>query len=111
MAHSIKPRIMYIEHKGDDLTGPARIGRVTFSNTGDTLYYQGKAFRSLKGQGFKANYFEVDSGDRYWISGPKRRGGDGLYATNVGTQIEEDVREEYWTEIRKRPERVKEAES
>ena len=31
MAHSIKPRIMYIECKGDSLTGPTRIGRVTFN--------------------------------------------------------------------------------
>jgi len=48
-------RIMYIENKGGEivkrysytdqlieggLTGPARIGRVTFSKTGATLYYQ-----------------------------------------------------------------------
>jgi hypothetical protein len=42
-------RIMYIECKSGDLTGPARIGRVTFSQTGRTLYYRGKKFQSLKG--------------------------------------------------------------
>ena len=27
----MRPRIMYIEYKGENLTGVARIGRVTFS--------------------------------------------------------------------------------
>jgi hypothetical protein len=103
MAHSIKPRIMYIEYKGNDLTGPARIGRVTFSKTGETLYYRGKSFQSLKGDGFKANYYDVETLEEYWISGPKKRGGDSLYATNVATEIDDDVREEYWIEIRKNP--------
>lgn len=48
---------MYIESKADGLAGPPRIGRVTFSKTGQTLYYRGDAFRSLKGAGFKANYY------------------------------------------------------
>jgi hypothetical protein len=103
MAHSFKPRIKYIEYKGNDLTGPARIGRVTFSKTGETLYYRGKSFQSLKGNGFKANYYDVETLEEYWISGPKKRGGDSLYATNVATEIDEDVREEYWIEIRKNP--------
>ena len=69
-----KTRIMYIECKAGELTGPARIGRVTYSKTGSSIYYGGKSFQSLKGKGFKANYFEVESGDEYWISGPRRGG-------------------------------------
>jgi hypothetical protein len=95
---------MYIECKGDGLTGSARIGRVTFSRTGDTLYYGGKAFQSSKGRDFKSNYFEVETGEEYWISGPKKNGQDALYATNIGAEIDEDVREEYWTKNRKLPE-------
>ncbi len=98
-----RTRIMYIECKADGLVGPARIGRVSFSKTGGTIYYAGKQFRSLKGRGFKANYYEVDSGDEYWISGPRRDGADALYRTNVRTQIDEDAREKYWTMIRKKP--------
>lgn len=49
----MKSRIMYIENKAEGLTGPARIGRVTFSKTGRTLYYKGRSFQSLKGEGFK----------------------------------------------------------
>jgi hypothetical protein len=61
------------------------------------------AFQSLKGSGFKSNYREINTGDEYWISGPRRDGADALYATNVPVPIDEDAREEYWTTIRKRP--------
>jgi hypothetical protein len=98
-----RSRIMYLEYKGDGLVGPARIGRVTYSKTGSTLHYGGKAFQSLKGSGFKANYFDVATGEQYWISGPRKDGADALYATNVSTEIDEDVREEYWSVIRKKP--------
>ena len=102
---------MYIENKsgGDSglkgLVGPARIGRVTFSKTGRSVYYRGKTFQSLNGNGFKANYYDVDSGEQYWISGPKKNGADGLYGPRP-TPIDDDVREEYWTLIRKQPERM-----
>jgi hypothetical protein len=94
---------MYIECKSGGLTGPARIGRVTFSKTGATLHYGGKSFQSLKGRGFKANYFDLETGEEYWISGPKRNGQDALYATNTKPDIDADVRDEYWTEIRGLP--------
>lgn len=93
---------MHIECKGGELTGPARIGRVTYSKTGATIYYQGKEFRSLKGAGFKANYYDVETGEEYWISGPRKDGHDALYASNVRTRIDNDVKEECWTQIRKR---------
>jgi hypothetical protein len=48
-------RIMYIECKAGGLTGSGRIGRVTFSKTGRTVYYRGQTFQSLKGRGFKSN--------------------------------------------------------
>jgi hypothetical protein len=101
-------RIMYIERKAGNLTGASRIGRVRFSKTGRTLYYGGLTFQSLKGAGFKSNYYCKKTGEEYWISGPKRPAGDGLYATNVRTEIDEDVREEYWRDIRRQPERINE---
>jgi hypothetical protein len=45
---------MYVENKSGQpagqsgVRGPARIGRVKFSKTGKSLYYNGKTFRSLK---------------------------------------------------------------
>lgn len=101
-------RIMYLECKAGALEGSARIGRVTFSNTGRTLYYRGRKLQSLKGAGFKSNYYCVETGEDYWISGPKRRGGDALYGGNTRIEIDEDVRQEYWRDIRRQPERVHE---
>ena len=96
------PRIMYIERKDESLNGPARIGRVTFSRTGCTIHYGGKSF--LKISGYKANFREEETGNLYWISGPKRDGKDRLYDSNIPIEIDEDVREEYWMQIRKKPE-------
>ncbi len=95
-------RIMYIEYKGDGIVGPARIGRVTFSKSGKSLYYRGRRFKTLKGRGFKANYYDVETGEEYWISGCKKDGTAALYSTTV--EIDEDAREEYWTKIREKPE-------
>jgi hypothetical protein len=96
-------RIMYIEEK-PGLAGQGRIGRVTFSKTGRTIYYRGRAFRSLKGQGFKANYYDIETDERYWISGPRNDGRDPLYPAVV--EIDDDVRVEYWKAIRDRPDQI-----
>src|SRR5579872_2486930 len=98
----MKSRIMYIENKGEGISGPARIGRVTFTKSGKSIYYRGRLFQSKKGSGFKANYFDAETGEGYWISGCKKNGEDRLYSGTV--EIDSDVREEYWTEIRKKPE-------
>ncbi len=98
----MKPRIMYIECKAESLNGPARIGRVSYSKTGKSLYYGGKTFQSLKG-GYKANYFDIETREEYWISGCRRDGIDRLYGGALPVEIDEDAREEYWVEIRKRP--------
>ena len=100
----MKSRIMFIEYKGDGLSGPARIGRVTFSKSGKSIHYQGKTFKSLSGGGFKSNYFDVETGENYWISGCRKDGRDALYNTEI--QIDEDVREEYWQEVRNLPESI-----
>lgn len=97
-----KTRIMYIEQKVDGIVGPARIGRVTFSKSGQSLWYKGQRYTTLAGQGFKSNYLNIETRERYWISGCKKDGTDALYSTTV--EVDEDVREEYWTQIRNRPE-------
>ena len=98
----MRSRIMYIEDKSAGLSGPARIGRDSFSKTGRTLYYGGRTFQSLKGAGFKANYYDVETGEHYWISGPRRDGADRLYGEAVPAYIDGDVRDEYWAQIRGR---------
>jgi hypothetical protein len=102
-----RSRIMYIESKAEGLNGPARIGRVTFNKTGRTLYYKDQSFQSLKGYGFKANYRENETGEEYWISGPRRDGLDRLYGKSaLVVEIDDDVREECWAEIHKKPELI-----
>ena len=63
-----KTRIMYIENKSSTLNGPAQIGRVIYSKTGKSISYKGRTFQSLKGSGFKANYFDIETGEHFWIS-------------------------------------------
>ena len=96
-----KTRIMYIEDKADGLNGPARIGRVTLSKSGQSLHYGGRTFQRLGGAGFKANYFDIETGAHFWISGPRKDGRDRLYdGSTKPVEIDDDVKDEYWTELR-----------
>lgn len=105
---------MYVENKsaGSDLPGvqgPARIGRVVYSKSLQSVYYRGRTLARYKG-GYKYNHYDVETHEHFWISGPRRDGEDGLYGAGP-TPIDEDVREEYWTQIRKLPERKHEKSS
>jgi len=99
---------MYVENKsaGSDLPGiqgPARIGRVVYSKSLQSICYRGRRLARAKG-GYKYNHYDVETHEHFWISGPRRDGEDGLYGARP-TPIDEDVREEYRTQIRKQPER------
>jgi len=93
-------RIIYIERKEAGLNGPGRIGWVKMSRTARSYTYKGKRYLKVK-SGYKYNCVEDGSGARYWISGPKKRGGDKLYGGVV--EIDDDARVEYWTKIRNCP--------
>ena len=93
---------MYIERKPDEISGEARIGKVSFSKTGRSMYYDGKEFLKIK-SGFKHNSIEIISGDEYWISGCKKKGTDTLHGSNKPVNIDADVQEEYWVTVRNRP--------
>jgi len=103
----MKSRIMYIERKAGALCGEACIGRVTFNRTGRTIFYREHVFRRIVGGGFKSNYIDEATGEDYWISGPKRRGGDRMYGSVIPVPVDEDVREEYWLNIRNSPAKIK----
>lgn len=97
----MRSRIMYIEDKSGGLVGPCRIGRVTFSKTGATLRYGGRSFQSLKGYGFKANYIDIETGQHFWVSGPRKDGADELYGRITQPEdVDADVAEEYWLKVR-----------
>jgi hypothetical protein len=92
---------MYIEDKSQGLNGPARIGRVAFNRNGKSLSYSGRTFQSLKGHGFKANYFDVETGDQFWISGPRKDDRDRLFdGSAVPVEVDADIAEEYWRDVR-----------
>ena len=90
---------MYIELKTDGLRGTGRIGRINFSKTGKTLYYGKRTLVQTKGSPLKVNYYDEESLEDFWVSGPKKDGSDSLFASQI--DIDEDVRDEYWTKIRK----------
>lgn len=77
----MKDRLIYVELKsGHSDNGPAWIGIAGASKTGATIYSNGKAFRSLKGSGISANFFDIETGDEYWISGIKKNNQDRHWA-------------------------------
>lgn len=97
---------MYVETRWpDNRIKSGRIGRVEFSRSGRTLYLDGKSFIAL-GMG---EFMESESRESRWFSGPRKDGNDrkGM-SRSVPIEIDEDVRVEYWTEIRRQPERAAE---
>jgi hypothetical protein len=96
-------RVMWIEYKGKEIVGPARIGWVTVRDKGKRLDYRGQSFRSLRGRGFKSNYYDLKTREKYWITGCRKDGANALYNTDV--EIDEDALEEYWVNIRKKPDK------
>ncbi|WP_219909591.1 hypothetical protein [Flavobacterium magnum] len=44
----MKSKVMYIENKTEGHHGPAWIGKVEFSKSGQTVYFDNKALKKLK---------------------------------------------------------------
>ena len=95
---------MYLELKNDGLRGEGRIGRVSFSKTGKTLYYHNRVLVKARAMPLKANFFDEETLEDFWVSGATKDGTDSLFAGRI--EIDEDVRAEYWTEIRSSPEKI-----
>lgn len=50
-------RLMFVENKKAPIDGHnARIGWVTFSRSGKTIYYRGRTLSRIKGGGARGNY-------------------------------------------------------
>jgi hypothetical protein len=98
--------IKYVEQKTDGLRGIGRITRVEHSKTGKTLYLEGRKLAPLAGFAFKANYYDEETFEEFWISNPRRDGNDSLFPATIS--IDDDVREQYWLEIRCDPSRISE---
>ncbi|MGB0525558.1 MAG: hypothetical protein ACPGJS_21455 [Flammeovirgaceae bacterium] len=96
-------QIMYLENKTSPSGGYARIGKVELSQSGTTLRYKGKAFKCLNKSLSQSNYFDIETGELYWISNCKKDGQDRENAERHPVYIDENIREEYWLQIRNQP--------
>lgn len=98
----MKSEIKYIELKsGFSDNGNAWIGLVSFSKSGKTIYFDGKAFQSLDGTGISGNYFDLESGDEYWISGVKKDMSDRHKFGGGQILVEKRILDEYLKSIGK----------
>jgi len=89
-------RLMYVENKNGSIDGAhGRIGWVTFSKTGLTVYYRGRTLRRLRGGGVSGNHVDVATGDEYWISGVKKTGSNAHWAESIKVRIDADARDAY----------------
>jgi hypothetical protein len=91
-----RTRIMYVELKsGHTDDGPAWIGRVVFSRSGQSIFYRGRELKRIKGGGVSGNYFDAVTGEEFWVSGIKARGSNRHWAGSGRVHIDDDVRGEY----------------
>lgn len=56
------------------------------------MYFHGKTLRHDRS--FDTNHVDVDSAERYWVSGPKRDRTDRRYS-NLPVHVDEDVTQAY----------------
>ena len=88
--------LRYIELKsGFGDSGPAWIGKVSLSRSKTTVYFNGRALKRAKGGGASGNYFDIESGEEYWVSGVKKNGQDRHWAGSGRVFVEASVVEEY----------------
>ena len=71
----MKSDIVYVERtNGSNHDGEAWIGKCFYSNSGLSIYFDGKGFKREKSH--NSNYYDLDSGELYWISKVKKNGQD-----------------------------------
>jgi len=87
-------RVMYVENKDGDIDGvPGRIGWVTFSRSGLTVYYRGRTL--VRARGVRGNHLDTETREEYWVSGVKKNGRDAHYAVAIKVAVDDDARAEY----------------
>jgi hypothetical protein len=88
-------RIMYVQLKTgyDTDRGPSWVGWVRFSKTWKTAYFHGRTLRRWPGMS-DANFYDVETEEEFWVSGPKRDRTDGRYAPNL-PDVDDDARRPY----------------
>jgi hypothetical protein len=89
-----KRRLMYVENKNGTIDGVnARVGWVTFSKTGSTVYYRGRELTKANMVG--GNFIDVETRETYWVSGVKKRGSNVHWAEPASVAIDPDAVEAF----------------
>ena len=89
-------KVMYIENKDGNIDGvEGRIGWVTFSQSGKSVYYRGRTLKRAIGGGIRGNFYDENTGEEYWVSGIKVRGSNQHWAEPINVRIDDDALEEY----------------
>ena len=70
-----------------------------FSKTGRTVYFNGKALKNLNVCGISGNYYDIENGDEYWISGVKKNGSDRHWAGGGKIMIDRNVVDIYLDQV------------
>ncbi len=87
---------MFLENKKGDIDGyKARIGWVSFSKSGNTVYYRDKKLSRIKGGGVRGNYCCNQTGHEYWISGVRKQGDNLHHAGATTFHVDADALDEY----------------
>lgn len=92
-------RIMYIQLKTGFNTdrGPSWIAWVRFSKTWRTAYVHGRTLHRVTGTAYAnqdANFYDVETHEGFWVSGPKRDRTDGRYSSQQPA-VDDDARAAY----------------
>jgi hypothetical protein len=92
----MKKQLAYIELKtGYSDNGPAWIGLVEFSKSGQTIYFDDKALKKQKISGNNSNHYDIETGNEYWVSGVKKNGQDRHWAGKGKIMIDKNSIEDY----------------
>lgn len=88
-------RLMYLESKNGFIDGErARIGWVTFSKSGRSLYYRDRHL--FMAQGVQGNFLDIETREEFWVSGVKKQGSNcHPCERRFNVVIDQDAKEEY----------------
>ncbi len=88
----MRSELKYIELKsGYSDDGPAWIGKVEFSRSNKSVYFNGHGFR---GNGHGSSV-DMETGETYWISSLKKNGADRHWAGKGKIMIDKKIVDEY----------------
>jgi hypothetical protein len=90
----VPDRIMFVQLKTGFPTdqGPCWVCRVSFSKSWRSAGFHGLRLR--RESGFESNFVDLESGEKWWVSGPKRDRSDARYSAQQPS-VDDDVRDEY----------------